>query len=213
MFGVPLLIGACASALTLIVVIITGLILTRGKPKRIGWLWKQVAPSVTWNASDSWATNIAVGGTLFVGLATASADFLGKIVPSYDPNDLTALFLLLGASAAVAPLAYGSLAFATGGSDDNDTATGTVAGLIIASAFTLFAVFGQIGAISMAVYLSVASTAAQKLLLAGIGFTTALAIIYAVRSIVHLAGDRASVAAGVTSKALLGSGRHSSALL
>jgi hypothetical protein len=126
---------------------------------------------------------------------------------------LNALFILLGAAAAVAPLAYGALAGRGVGSGDNTAVIGTVAGLMLASAFTLLAVFGQLGAISMAVYLSIASTTARNLILVGIGLTTFLALVYSMRSIVHLANDRPSADAGIASRAFLGSDRRSSALL
>ncbi len=212
MFGIPLLIGAGLAVVTLIAVGIAGCIITDGS-LRFAWLLKPVATKFTWGASDSWASNVAVAGTLFVSVANASSGFFSTVVPSFDPNDLTALFILLGAAVAIAPLAYGALASSQVATEGSTSVLGTIAGLFIASAFTLFAVFGQLGAISMAIYLSTASWYTTDLLLAGTGLAALLAVIYSVRSVVHLATDRANADAGTASRPFLGADRQSAAML
>jgi hypothetical protein len=102
-----------------------------------------------WSPYDSWLTNLS---TLFGGIGSlwTTLGGLGTVVTAGVSASVSVMFVVCGGSAALAPMIYAALAQRE--ATNSGEAIGTVAGLLSAAAATLFAVFGELGAVSLVVW-------------------------------------------------------------
>jgi len=112
--------------------------------------WKgMVDGGAPWSPYDSWVTNIS---TLFAGIGSlwATLGGLATVVTTAVSASVSVMFVVCGGSAALAPVVYAALAKKE--ATNKGEAIGTVAGLLLAAAATLFAIFGELAAVSLVVW-------------------------------------------------------------
>jgi len=153
-----------------------------------------------WSPYDSWLTNL---GTLFaaIGAVWGTLTGQGSLVSADVIPAVTVIFVVCGASAALAPVLYAALASQQ--ATKSGEAIGTVAGLLLSAGATLFAIFGELAALSVVVW-QVSSTAwarvsqglVQLLIVAAVGFICA----YSSRTLYAVLSDASATAKTAAAK-------------
>jgi hypothetical protein len=124
------------------------LAVVRVKVKGVSWI-SPVDGGASWSPYDSWLTNVsALAG--FAGTLWTVVGGLDTVVNSGLSASISVMFVVCGGSAAIAPLFYAALARKE--ATNTGDAIGTVAGLFLAAAVTLFASFGELGGVSLLVW-------------------------------------------------------------
>lgn len=210
----PPVFGAGLAAL---VVILAGFFAWRMSawPKFRWWLVGAVQAGPAWTAKDSWVTNIgAVGAILGTVVTGSNAALKTVVIQPAAAADVTILFIVFGGAAAVAPVVYGATAKAE--SQGTDTATGSVWGLLLAGAASLFAVLGELATMGLLTWSVADSAVTRWVIVIGLGLGAAAVGVYSLRSLKYFAvlpSPRAmSQPAAPTRQSLLGNKGFSATL-
>jgi hypothetical protein len=197
-FWVPPIVGAIAAMMFVVFVGVASPIeipATADTPARkaqfcsAAWLSAPIHVTSSWNYSDSWATNVgAVGGAL--GGIVGAAGALTNLVSSGDQGVFTGISLLFGGAAVLAPVAFAAFSRnpdITAPDGQSSNVLGSVGGLFIAAATTLFAVAGELSMMGLLSWNSTGSTAERVLVLGAIGIGAVVVGVYAARTLHNLA--------------------------
>jgi hypothetical protein len=152
---------------------------------RFGWWLKgSVYAGSAWTAKDSWVTNIGAVGAI-LGAVASNAALKSVVIQAAAGADVTILFIVFGGAAAVAPVVYGATAKVE--SQGTDGATGSVWGLLLAGAASLFAVLGEMAAMGLLAWSVSDSTVAKWAIVVGLGLGAAAVGVYSLRSLTFFA--------------------------
>jgi hypothetical protein len=183
--------------------------------KQMDW-WRQVVwTSAAWTFKDSWATNItAVAGVLGIVAGSSTPASMFAASSGATPSEFVALGIIFGGTSVMAPLVYGALAKAPakpeseslGKSEakEDDLAEyvptttsasttspsqvqGSIGGLLVASAMTLFAAMGGLAAFATFVDTSSITGGERWCLISAAAVAAFFIGLYAVRSFRALA--------------------------
>jgi len=155
-------------------------------PKFRWWLLGSVYAGSAWTAKDSWVTNIGAVGAILGTVVTASnAALKTVIIQPAAAADVTILFLVFGGASAAAPVVYGAAAKIE--SQGTDEATGSVWGLLLAGAASLFAVMSELATIGLLAWSTADSAGARWAIVIGLGLGAAAVGTYSLRSLAYFA--------------------------
>jgi hypothetical protein len=150
------------------------------------FLARKVITGAAWTFKDSWATNLtAVGAVLATALAASG--LLDRILPGVPQEQFAALNILFGAMVLVAPLLYAALGRRELDKDGYIRTLGTLGGLYLSSAITLFAVYAQLMTLLALLFHTSTNPSLKTLFSWLIGAAILGAAIYGIRSVKSLA--------------------------
>jgi hypothetical protein len=124
----------------------------------------------------------AILGTVVTG---SNAALKSVVVQPAAAADVTILFIVFGGAAVVAPVIYGAAAKAE--SQGTDTAIGSVWGLLLAGAASLFAVMGEMATMGLLAWSVSDSAVAKWAIVIGLGFGASAVGVYSLRSLMFFA--------------------------
>ena len=113
-------------------------------------LTEQVNTTSSWSFKDSWVSTLTTLGAV-AGTVLGATGFLTDVFPGVDVQRFFTLLILFTAAVLAAPLVYTA---ASKTNSDSGQTQGTVGGLWLASALTLFGVAGQFATIGSLVWLA-----------------------------------------------------------
>ena len=149
------------------------------------WVSGSVYAGPAWTLKDSWVTNIGAVGAILGTVVTGSGAALKTVILPTPAAGVTLLLIVFGGAAAVAPVVYGATAkVETQGITDTK---GSVWGLLLAGAASIFAVIGEMATLGLLVWSIADSTATKWAILIALGLGGAAVGLYSVRSLMYFA--------------------------
>jgi hypothetical protein len=130
-------------------------------------LSREVNTTSSWSFKDSWVSTLTALGAV-AGTVLGATGFLADVFPGVDVQRFFTLLILFTAAVLAAPLVY---AAASKTDKDSGQTLGTVGGLWLATALTLFGVAGEFATIGSLVWLADTGTGNRA------GLTAALSLI------------------------------------
>jgi hypothetical protein len=179
------------------------------KHKTGQWIVSDVDAGTAWSASDSWATNTAAVGAVLGSVTSALSGGFKTIVSTQQGVSITILFILFGGAAALAPVTYGALARKPGPTPSK--VLGTAGGLVLAGAFTVFAVVGDLATVGLLVWQLDGGSTGDWLILAALGAAAFTVSLYSVRTLASCGTYKADP--DTAKPSLLNHSQHRSATL